>query len=153
MLSIPTTWRRKPNEEEGFLMTSTPSSVMAARSFVSPAPWMPPRTSECSQKCSAECHSPAPLPPMSEPPNLTLLFFHSLFPITSYLSSLCFIVLSFSCTWHSITYRTYTALCPLVFTVLQMPLYFSYYYKHLFLSISACLQQEKKKMTVHSGKT
>lgn len=38
--------------------------------------------------------------------------------------------LSLSCTRHSITYRTCTGLCPLVFAVLRTPLYFSY--KHPF---------------------
>lgn len=77
--------------EEGFLKTSSPSPVTPPSSAVFSAPRMPPRTSGCSQKCSVECHSPAPLPPTSEPPTLTLLFCHSLLPTTSYLSSLCLI--------------------------------------------------------------
>lgn len=134
-------------------MTSAPSSVMPPGSTLSPVPWMPPRTSGCSQKCSAECHSPAPMSPVFEPLALTLLFFQSLSPITSYLSSLCFI---FHCSLplmheaqrhlqdlHS-SLSTSIHHAPdtcLLFLLLQTP--FCWYF---------CLFSTEKAMTMHSGK-
>lgn len=122
ILSIPITWRRKVNGEFSNNFCSLISR--APKHYYISVPWMPPRTSGCSQKCSAEYHSSSPLPPMSEPRTLILLLFSFIVPITRYLSSLCSI---FHCSLPlvlkaHVTYRTYTVLCPLVFTMLQTSL-------------------------------
>lgn len=99
---------------------SSPLLVMPSSSAVSPAPRMPSGTGGYSQMCFAEYPPPAPLAPMSEASALTLLVFSFTVPISSCLPSLCFIL---HCSLpHSITYRASTALCSLLFTLLQTPM-------------------------------
>lgn len=131
------------NNAEGSFLKENSSLllVMPSSSTMSPAPWMPSRTSGCSQMCFAEYRSPAPLTPMSEALALTfLVFFHSL----SLLAAVCpscgsfCIVLSPTASPTGLTqlFAHYCSPCS------KLPFYF-YYCKHALVGISTCLQEKR----------